>query len=93
MESTKQFLERLRARLGGASECSDYRLAKVLEVSHVTIHGYLKKGRSMDDKVALNLAKQLNIEPAYVVACCHAERSTSAESLKLWTEIAARFAA
>lgn len=93
MDTTVVFLERLRARLGGDSGCTDYRLAKVLQISHVTMNGYLKKGRAMDDPIAIRCAKLLELEPVYVVACCHAERSTDVESAKLWQEIAARFAA
>lgn len=93
METTKVFLERLRVRLGGELGCTDYRLAKVLQIAHVTIHGYLKKGRAMDDSIAIRCAKLLDLEPAYVVACCHAERSTDVEAARLWQEIAARYAA
>lgn len=93
METTEVFLERLRASLGGASGCSDYRLAKVLQVSHATIWGYTKKGRAMDDPVAIRCANLLELDPVYVVACCHAERSTDVESTKLWQEVAAKFVA
>lgn len=93
METTTTFLERLRASLGGASGCSDYRLAKVLQISHTTVWGYLKKGRAMDDAVAIRCASLLDLDPVYVVACCHAERSTNVETTRLWEEIAAKFAA
>ena len=93
METTVVFLERLRTSLGGESSCSDYRLAKVLQIRHGTIWGYLKKGRTMDDPVAIKCAKLLDLDPHYVVACCHAERSTDIEAVKVWQEIAERFAA
>jgi predicted transcriptional regulator len=93
METTVSFLERLRASIGADSGCTDYRLGKVLQVSHSSITNYLKRGRTMDDDVALKVADLLGIDPAYVLACVHAERSTSVESAKVWERIAAKFAA
>lgn len=90
METTVVFLERLRSRLGGVS---DYKLALALGVKTTTVTNYLKRGRTMDDKVAIKVADALEISPAYVVACVHAERAEDGESTRLWTEIAAKFAA
>lgn len=93
METTSDFLERLRTRLDAGSGCSDYKLAKVLQVSTGGMTNYLKHGRSMDDDVAVRLAELLELNPGYVVACCHAERSKSVKVSKVWQNIAAQYAA
>lgn len=90
MERTIDFMERLRSSIGGGS---DYRLAKVLQVPPNTVGNYTKRGRTMDDAIAAKVAELLELDPAYVVACCHAERSTDVETTRIWERIAAQFAA
>lgn len=93
METTIDFLERLRTRLDTGSGCSDYKLAKVLQVSTGGMANYIKHGRSMDDEIAIRVAELLDLNPGYVVACCHAERSKTVETTKVWEALAAQFAA
>ena len=90
METTRDFMERLRARNGG---CSNYHLAKILQISDSCLVRYTKDGKSMADSVALKVADQLGIDPAYVFACMAAERANDVESTRIWERIAEKFIA
>jgi len=90
METTKDFIERLRASNDG---CSDYRIAKLLGTDQSAVIRYTRGGKSMDDKYAIRMSELLNLDPAYVLACMQAERSASVEAAKVWERIAGQFAA
>lgn len=87
MERTIDFIERLRARLGGLS---DYKLGVALGVKTTTITNYSKRGRTMDDKMAKKVADIIGEDPKYVIACCHAQRAENDELTTLWEQIAAK---
>lgn len=93
MESTKDFLERLRTALDKGSRVTDYELAKEIGVSTGGMANYMNHGRTMDDEVAIRVAKKLNIKAAYVMACCHAERAKTIEATNIWISIANEHAA
>lgn len=74
--STVDLLEALRRKEGG---CSDYRLAKILGVTHQAIHHLLQKGGVMSDETALKVSRELNIPPALVVFSIIRERTKNQE--------------
>lgn len=90
METTMDFIERLRASNDG---CSNYRIAKILDTSQSAVVKYTKHGGTMDDRIAVRMAEALGIDPAYVLACMAAERANTFELSKQWERIAAHFAA
>lgn len=90
METTNDLLERLRASNDG---CSDYRLAKLMGTTQAHIIRWTKHGKTMDDSYAIKIAELLDIDPAYVLICMHAERSASVEATKVWERIAGQFVA
>lgn len=86
---TMDYLERVRAQNGG---CSDYRLAKLLDVRHSSLTNYTKHGREMDDDVALRVAGLLGLPPMRVVAdikAARAEADGQDVMFKFWREAAA----
>lgn len=90
MERTIDFIERLKARNDG---CSDYRIAKLLGTTQSCVLRWTKHGKSLDDKYAIRVAELLELEPGYVLACIHAERSNDDNVTKHWEKIAGQFAA
>lgn len=74
--TTVELLEALRRKEGG---CSDYRLAKILDMSHQAIHKMLHKGVVMSDETALKISKELDIPAVLVVFSVIRERSKNQE--------------
>ena len=71
---------------------SDYRLAKVIGISHGTMSGY-RSGKSMpDERVTEQLCALSGDDVAVVAAQLQAERSRTAEGKTMWMMIAKRLA-
>lgn len=71
---------------------SDYRLAKVIGISHNVISGY-RHGKSMpNDKILAQLCALSGDDVAVIAAQVQAERAQSPEGKTMWTMIAARLA-
>lgn len=87
MNTTIEFLDALKASNGGAS---DYAIAKILGVSHQTVSRYRIGKDFLGDSTAIRVANLLKIDPAYVIACAHAERSKKAEEKAVWLSIMER---
>lgn len=90
METTIDFLERLKAKYGGIT---DYRAHQVLGIPKSTVSAWRTGRTTMSDETALLFAKELDIHPAYVIACAHAERCKNPETVKIWEQIRNQFAA
>lgn len=90
LESTIDFLERLKAKHGAET---DYQIHKALGISKSTISGWRTGRYTMDDDAALMFARELDLHPAYVMACAHAERSKTPETTSVWHDIAKNYAA
>lgn len=72
---------------------SDYRLAKVLEVTEKTVANW-RHGRSIPDEAnAFLLAKWSGLDPFYVLACCKSVSSIPDESKSLWLGLVKRLEA
>lgn len=84
MDTTKSLLERLRSKYDG---CSNYRLAKVLDVSKTALNRYMTHGGGMGSDVGLRLADELGLPHAYVVACLALEREQSDQVKPVWRGI------
>lgn len=87
MFSVAELLERAKAR---ASIESDYRLAKVIGISHGTMTGY-RSGKSMPDaRVLEQLCALSGDDVAVVMAQVQAERERTPEGKNMWLMVAAR---
>lgn len=85
--NTKEYLERVRAHHGG---CSDYRLAKLLQVDAMAVSRYMR-GREMDDDVALRAADLAGIPRVEVVANVRRARAAAegqGELADFWSSVA-----
>ena len=84
--TTVELLEALRRRENG---CSDYRLAKILGISHQGIHHLLHKGGVMSDETALYLADELDLPPVLVVFSAIRERAKNQQVIDILDNIPA----
>jgi transcriptional regulator with XRE-family HTH domain len=86
MLNANQLLDRAKE----IHQCSDYRLAKLLEVSHSAITNY-RSGRSHpDDRVAHKLATLIGLDPSEVAVWMMAERARDDVSREIWLTLARR---
>jgi len=86
MHTTIELLDAARARLGGVS---DYRVAKELGV-HLSVVSMWRTGRrTIGNDHSLGLARLIEIDPVYVIACASAERAEAATRSE-WQKVAAR---
>lgn len=87
MLSTIELLDLARERQGG---CSDYRLAKLLEVEQPTMSNY-RTGRSFPkNPVAMRLAELCGLDPAEVLAWVNLERAGSEGEREAWRLLLSR---
>ena len=84
---TVQVLDRLAAKLGGAS---DYRLAKELRVTRQAVSKWRLGENFMTDGPAVHAAVILGEQPEVILALLGAERSQDADARKVWTNLARR---
>lgn len=81
---TVDFLDAVKTRYDLPS---DYALAAFMEVSKQKISSY-RSGHTLGDDVAVKMAELLNLPPAYVLACVHAERASDDQIRSIWTTMA-----
>lgn len=82
---TVDFLDAVKAR---HNLPSDYAAAKFLELTQAQVSRYRTGRDYFGDEVALRVAEHLAMPPAYVLACVHAERASTAQLRSIWTKIA-----
>lgn len=87
--ATNRYLNALARKLGGVT---DYRLAKVLEVSHSSISGYRHGRSSLDNTTAAKVATALALNPLEVIAQIEMDRAKTPEVKAFWKEQAKRMA-
>lgn len=81
MKTTVQYLDALKARLGLPS---DYAAAQVLGVTRAAVSKY-RLGRSVfDERVAINVAELLSLDPLEVIAACKAESAPDLHIRRVW---------
>lgn len=78
-----------RAKAGGKIE-TDYRLAKVLGISHQSMTGYRTKNTLPNEKVIEQLCALSGDDPDVIAAQIQAARAKSPEAQTLWLRVAAR---
>lgn len=85
--TARQLLELLRAKLGGVS---DYRLAKVLGMSHQGMSTVMVNDATLSDENAVKLALELDLPPSYVIICMHWQRAKDATTRAAWEDAATK---
>lgn len=89
MFSIAEFLERAKA---GAGIETDYRLGKVIGISHQVISGY-RLGKSLpSESVIEQLCALSGDDPGVIAAQIQAARSKTPEAVNMWLAIAKRLA-
>lgn len=87
MFSVADLLDRAKAR--GNIE-SDYRLGKVIGITHSTISGYRSGKTKPDERVLEQLCALSGDDPHLIAAQLQAERARTSEGKSMWLAIAAR---
>lgn len=81
---TLDYMEKLRRK---TKRGSDYAIAKLLEVTPEAVHGYVKKGRTMDNTTAARAAAILGVPVLRAIADMEIERARNADSVAYWTAL------
>lgn len=87
MKTTVEFLNAVKAK---HHLPSDGRLAVMLGLTRASISRFQQGKDFLGDETAMKVADLLDIDPAFVVACVHAERAKRPEEKALWSSIATR---
>lgn len=82
--SIQQLLDAVKARHGLSS---DYALAKFLEVSKSAVSNWSAGVSSPDDMMALRIADELDLDPAYTLALVHANRNKYGNAQHVWADL------
>jgi hypothetical protein len=85
MQTTKDFIALLKTKHGLKS---NYAVAKLLNQTDTAVARWAHGKNSFSDETAMQFADLLDLDPAYVVACMHAERAKLDAEKKLWERIA-----
>ena len=90
MRTTIEFLDALKIKLGVSS---DYALAAKLGITRAAVSGYRTGRDCFGDEMAVTVGELLGINPAFVMACAHAERAKAGKVKNYWIAAAERMAA
>lgn len=90
MQNTADFIELLKKRYDLKS---NYAVAKFLKQTDTAIARWAHGKGSFSDETAIQFADLLDLDPAYVMACIHAERAKDKAVKKTWERMAKRLAA
>ncbi len=85
--TTVEFLDLLKARKGLTS---DYQLFKSMGWAQTTVSKYRVGGRVMSPSHALQVADELGLPRAYLLACMEAERERDDQVAGVWQDLARR---
>lgn len=81
LNTSIEFLDAVKIKHGIVS---DYRLAKILNVSQPCVSRYRLKQSTLDDAICIKVAKLLEVEPATILAAVHAERAKTEAEKSAW---------
>lgn len=85
MKTTIEFLSAVKNKYDLPS---DYALAGKLELSRASISRFMNGKDNLGDETAMRVADLLDLDPAHVVACIHAERAKTEKEKKMWERFA-----
>jgi predicted transcriptional regulator len=89
MFSVTDFLDRAKA---GAGDVTDYRLAKLLGVTHSAVSTWRTGTRAPDERAIEALCKLSGDDPEHVAACIQSMRAANDDAADLWRRVADRLA-
>lgn len=84
-KTTIEFLNAIKAKY---EITSNYGLARKLDQTDTDIARWMKGKNTLGDEAALKVAEHLDLDPAYVLACVHAERAKSEPEKAIWQRMA-----
>jgi transcriptional regulator with XRE-family HTH domain len=84
MDTTELLIERCKAAI---QHDSDYRLAKVLNVSHTTLLHWRNGRTRPDDAAIIQMSRLIGVDPCRLIARMHFERAKCAETRAVWLRI------
>lgn len=85
METTNEFMDAVKARYGLPS---DYALAAKLGTTRSLVSAYRNNKRMLGDDTAVTVAKLLELDAGYVLACVAAERTQNPKARHAWEHAA-----
>lgn len=85
--TAQQLLELLRAKHGG---CTNYRLAKILGMTHQGLGTVMLNRGTLSDENAVKLALELDLPPSYVIIFMHWQRAKDATTRAAWEDAATK---
>lgn len=89
MKTTVELLNEVKTRY---QLPSDGRLAAMLGHTRSSISLLMQGKNYLGDEAAMRVADLLDLDPAYVMACIHAEREKNQEVKRVWQRMAERMA-
>ncbi len=89
MKTTADFLDDLRAKLALPS---DNKLARHLGMKRAQLGRYRGNYETFSDETSLKIARELQVEPDYIMACMAVQRAKSEATRAIWRRIAAKLA-
>lgn len=87
MRTTTEFLDAVKCL---KELNSDYSLAPVLGITRSQVSRFRNGKDFLGDSTAIKIAELLEIDPAFVIACAHAERAKESTEKAVWQGLAAR---
>lgn len=90
MHTTIELLDLLKTRHGWDS---DYRVAKEIGVTKQAVSYWRNGMGSFGNSESIRIARLLNFDPAYVMACANHDRAKSDDERQVWERIARAVAA
>ena len=85
METMKDFLDQIRKRYNLQSEAE---LAKTIGISPQALHQHkTARSKHFSEPVAYNIARLLNLNPAYVLVCLRVESADNRSTKSVWLEM------
>lgn len=70
-----------------AGDCSDYRVAQLLNVQKATVSKWARGVGGMSEGIAREAARYVGLPEEWVVACIHAEKHEGTEIYEVWKKI------
>ena len=87
MKTTVDFLNAVKSKYDLKS---NYALAKKMGQTDTDVARWMKGKNTLGDEAAICVADLLDMDPAYVVTCVHAERAKTERERNVWFNIAER---
>lgn len=85
MKTTADFLNDIKNKY---ELPSNYALAKLMKQTETSVSRWIHGKTTLSDENSIQVAELLHVEPAFVIACVHAERSKESAVRMIWEKMA-----